>query len=270
MVDGLSDYVKAQLQQGYSKEQIRSTLLRSGYSVDAINAALISPNRKKFVVITIFAVFFALAAAVVFLVQSEEELAVSDVTGTLTVDTPTARSGEPLYFTLRISMVSARVRYAIVDAEKREVASKEETISSSAVRDSIVLSHSLARGSYALVAQIADVSLAAPFEITEKGSLFRLVNTPIPEEARIQNISEIAQQSPEIAQSLCAEFVDQTLADQCFVDAALAAENAVLCGHIIHYQPRDSCYFNLVFVKHELSLCERIENPDLRFTCGNV
>ncbi|HLC19916.1 MAG TPA: hypothetical protein VJK72_03280 [Candidatus Nanoarchaeia archaeon] len=267
MVDvRLQQYIQEQLNKGYSKEQIQETLVHSGYSMQDITAA--RPHHSKILVIAILlTISLAVVLSVLFLLSTETM--VSDtLTGDLRIETSNIRSGEPLYFTITLSNPPVRVRYSIFDSSGREVTSKEEYVETSTAHDSIVLSYSLPRGDYRLVATATNTELSASFAITGQGSLFRLVD--VRDVEPLKNISNIAQKNADEASALCSGFTDNVLADECFLDAALSTDNDSFCTSIRRAQQKDSCYFNIVFSTRRLELCNLIQNKDLVATCGNL
>lgn len=267
MVDvRLQQYVQEQLKKGYSTEQIRATLLQSGYTSQDIAAA--TPHSKILVIAALLCISIVIVFSVIFLLREEAILPNSEITGTLQIDSEIIRSGEPMHFTLSLSQSNLRVRYSVLDDAQREMTSKEELVQTSPVRDLIVLPHSLERGSYILTARIANTLLSVPFTIAEKGSLFRLVD--VPEVPQLKNITDIAKKSADEASALCSGFADIVLADKCHLDAALATDNDLFCTAIKKAQQKDSCYFNIVFSTRNLELCQFIQNPDLEATCGNL
>src|SRR3989338_436462 len=265
MVDvRLQQYIQEQLNKGYTKEQIQETLVHSGYSMQDITSA--RPHHSKIIVIAILVgVSIAIVLAVLFLLRTETSLS-DTLTGELRIDSSTVRSGEPLYFTITLSNPSVRVRYSVFDSSGREVTSKEEYVETSLAHDSIVLSYSLPRGDYRLVATATNTELSASFAITGQGSLFRLVD--VREVEPLKNISDIAQKNADEASVLCSSFTDNVLADECFLDAALSTDNDSFCTSIRRAQQKDSCYFNIVFSTRRLELCSFIQNNDLGATCG--
>jgi hypothetical protein len=286
VVDGqVQQYIKSQLASGFSIAQIKQALRASGYGEDVISNAFPKRHHTLLLIIVLFLVLSAVTVALVFLFQTDDVVtrSTADITLSVYVD-DTGRSGEPLYFTLNLDVdepfIQGRVVYTLFNEEGEEVGLKQEVLpDQETIRDSIVLPHTLPLGTYSLHARVRvkDSTAAArtSFDITGKGSTFRLVGVPVEENkqsstAEIEEIISLVDENAATALSLCEEFADRDVHDQCLLEGGLAVNDERFCAAIFGGNKRDTCYFNVYLSEKKPGLCQGIQNPHLRRTCQQL
>lgn len=289
----LLNYVKEQLKKGQTAAAVRSALLRYGYSPGDVDEAIRAAQRGPL----LFAGAIAVAVTIVVVVGLFFIFKGGDKPGSLGLEVDVqaqvneVKAGGLLGFTLSVvssgnggeeKVGEGKVRYSVLDAEGKDIVSKEEAISidkGATLRDSIALPHSMNFGSYSLVAEVtvggASFRDSAQFEVSEKESSVRVVEESVSavhqdEQKVIEDIVKLAGEDPERAKNLCLEFANSEIGDQCLLEAGLSVNNDLFCPSIKNDDKRDTCYFNLVLILRKSMLCESITNENLRSTCMKI
>ena len=277
MVDKqLRAYVQNMLKQGYSREAVRAQLVRYGYSASLIDEALARSHTWIIMVLVLVFLVVVIAVAMLFSLQAEEEATVFEAA--IDLDNDIIGAGNVLQFTLSIESstpVFGRVLYRLVDVQSAVQASKEASISTQRVRDSI--SAPSKEGVYTLVAEVKagghEVTASAPFKVVleDSGFTWQRTGPPSPEEGkRISDIVVLAEEDAGRARALCLEFENQQAIDQCLLESALTASNELFCPDIKDPDKRDTCYFNLMLILGKQELCGKITHHNLRGTCIQI
>lgn len=285
----LNDYVKDQLQKGYTKEQLRTSLVQYGYQAADVDAALgPTSSHSPMLIIAVVAVIVLVAGTLFFLLSMSRELPSAIQLRLSLQPAATAHAGESLSFTVNVDsdqplqQEDGKIRYSVIDAANTDVVSKEEHLileQKTTKKDSIPLPHSLALGMYKLAAKLhvreTEADALSPFNVVPKGSSVRTLSENIVESGPtdqeiIQEIVALAQEDPDRAEKQCKEFANSESADQCYYEAGLTSYNHAFCTPIQDYDKRDACFFNLVLATRAGNLCESITNSNLRGTCQKI
>lgn len=288
MVDEqLSAYVQNMLKEGYSRDTIKSHLLRYGYSASVVDAALRSPGSHKHTIAFVFVCLTVIAALTLFFILQlgEEVPEEAQLMVRIEPETETVRVGGVLSFTLTLesdkpaSVTYGRVKYRVADSQGGVVASKEERVSllQTTIRDSLNLPHSIKVGSYSLIAEVSvsgnDFMDSAPFEVAEDSPTFigeRSGPPSLEEGKRITEIVTLSEEDAPRAHGLCLEFANQQAVDQCLLESGLATNNELFCPDIRNADKRDTCYFNIMLILDKRELCSSITNQNLKSTCVEI
>ena len=284
MVDErLAAYARNMLNEGYSREAIKSQLLRYGYPASDVDAAL---GSKSKIIALVFVVLVVIGALFLFLfLQLGEEG--EDIALTITINPEeNVPLGGVLSFTLTLesdvppSVTYGRVKYHVVGSQGGVEASKEERLSllQTNVQDSISLPRSVIAGTYTLIAEVSvggsDFTDSASFLVVEDDSTGfsgERVGPPSLEEGKhISDIVTLSNENAVQARDLCLEFTNQLAVDQCLLESALSTNNELFCPDIRNADKRDTCYFNLMLILGKRELCGGISNRNLKGTCLQI
>lgn len=302
MVNGnLKDYIKKELEQGYSLSSIRNRLLESGYSAQQVETAikLARPKKMNFLLLGIVLVLVVVLSGIflmIFLWPSGEEIEIEE--GELRLETiltqDEIQAGENLNLQIKIRNLGRREEYEIrseiiiFDEEGIEVESKEEDLVMS--EEEVLLTKSsqisvpgdLTAGSYVLTNMIFYDGKSAKrnmtFRILQREAARVPGATAEPatgvgeisqeEQIRIDSIKEVALSDWEQARELCVNRLENTLArDRCLRDIGIELNKPEFCELISDAGEKDTCFLSVALGLPDYTLCSQISEPRLRDTC---
>ena len=291
MVDSrIVQYISDQLKKGYTKEQIRSLLLRYGYNAADIDAAF--PTPRKFNSLLIFGLLGVVVVALLgyFLVSyssTGDDVAFfsSQSIDMSVLASDDVSAGSSLSYSVTLvpsgfeSGARGILRSTLFDSSANDVFSDEEMVSIVGGKQSFTLAvpSTLPVGEYVLNVQVrANGNLyqaRTSFAVVEQTTSFTVVavdSAPVVDSSETDDIVDLAMVDSVSANSMCLELSDSFSVDQCLFKSALRSHDGLFCSSIGDYNKKNSCYFNLVMATRDTSLCNGILDPNLKNTCLKI
>ena len=253
MVSQLAEYIKEQVANGYTVDQVRTFLIQQGYNQQSIDYAVAelssgdgSKRQKTILLILIIVGVLIIVTAIVLLVLSGNN-----------TQTPVQNQTEPVQNPIN--------QPGVKNTTQSQQPTQNLAHCSNKVQDAGELGVDCGGG----------CPVCEDFVEPGNGNTPSQPQTPIYNASfpqtdtgleQLNKIKDMAQKTPDKAVIQCKTLRD-ALQDDCYNAIAEISNQSSYCQGILKDDMRDSCYINFVIEK-DYSVCSKITNPRIKDNCN--